>query len=281
MSFLIFLKNLKQRLLILIFRRKPEPPPVIDERPKLSLLIPYRKSDKQRDLVLKWLLKYWKAELPDAEIIIGRSKSKIFSKTEAFNDAARKSTGKVLVLLDADAYISGKVLDRAATRILDELDNHLWYVPYRKLYRLNRFATNLIIYSDPANPFRVPSPPPKNYLEDNGDKAGYGHRYGAMVMEFPREAFDILGGFDERFKGWGGEDVAILRALDTLYGKHKITNNDVLHLHHPVIGKNYKDRMWKGQQKQLNSELASKYNRATRNPSKMRELVEEGKKKKK
>ena len=64
----------------------------------------------------------------------------------------------------------------------------------------------------------------------------YGHRYGAMITILPREALDTLGCFDERFKGWGGEDIAFLRALDTLFGKHKTIDDDVMHLWHPVIG---------------------------------------------
>lgn len=247
-------------------------------QPKISLLIPFTSNSKQRNKTFRWLLEYWKHELPDAEIIIGKNNGRPFCKTAALNDAAEKATGKILVIVDADTYMSGKIIEYCADRILEEIaeGEKLWYVPYRHLYRLNKLATRLVLQSDPADPYRFTSPPDDIYLDDNGMKAGYGHRYGAMIMIFPREALDAIHCFDERFKGWGGEDVALLRALDTLYAKHKTTNTDVLHLWHPTIGHNYKSRVWQNQREQYNNNLATKYHKATRHPSKMRELVEEG-----
>lgn len=258
-----------RRLRITSFRRKP--------RPKISLLIPFSTKDKYRKRTFKWLLKYWKHELPDAEIIIGKSRGKPFCKGEALNNAAREAKGKVLVILDADAYISGKVLDKCADQILENLENHLWFVPYRHLYRLTKGVSEVITSSCPEDPVRIPCPPPDEYVSDNKDRSKYGHRYGAMIMMFPREALEVLGCFDERFRGWGGEDVALLRALDTLYGKHKTKRGCVFHLWHPFIGENYKTRVWEGQEEaNANQKLANKYHKATRHPSKMRKLVDDG-----
>lgn len=251
--------------------------PRYHHRPKISLLIPFSSKSRIRKHAFKWLLQYYRHQLPNAEIIVGHSHSKIFCKGRALNDAAKKATGRVLVILDADTYMSGKVIERCANRILQELENNLWYVPYRYLYRLNKRITDQIIFSDPSNPLCIPSPPPPEFLDDKGNKSMYGHRYGAMVMIFPREALDTLGCFDERFKGWGGEDIALLRALDTLYGKHKTTDNDILHLWHPFIGGNYQTRTWEGQKHgSANNKLANEYNRATRNPAAMRKLVDKG-----
>ena len=246
---------------------------------EISLLIPFSSKDRIRRRNFKWLLQYWKHELPEAEIVIGKPKSKIFCKGEALNNAVSKSTGKVLVILDADAYLSGRVIRRCARRMLEELHygNHLWYVPYRDLYRLTKDATEKVIESNPEHPYRFPSPPPRYDVEEGGYKSKYGARYGAMIMMFPRKAYELLGCFDERFRGWGGEDVALLRALDTLFGKHKTTRNDILHLWHPFLGEDYKSRRWDGQNSGgSNSKLAIEYHKASRHPSKMRELVEEG-----
>lgn len=265
--------KLRKYLINMLFRKHHK------LRPKISLLIPFSSNDPYRRKSFKWLLQYWKYELPEAEIIIGKSNSKIFCKGEALNNAAKKAKGEILVILDADAYINGGVINKCADRIIEELEyeNHLWYVPYRNLYRLNKHATSHVLDSDPKYPYRFTVPPPNCDIENKGHSNKYGHRYGAMIMMFPREALNILGCFDERFKGWGGEDVALLRALDTLYGKHRTTNNDILHLWHPFYGENYKTRIWKGQQSaNPNSELANKYNHATRHPSRMRQLVDEG-----
>lgn len=266
MNFMIILKRLKN---ILVVRGK---------QPKISLLVPFRADTPARTEALRWLRKYWKCALPEAEFIVGFSQRDVFCKTEAFNNAARKARGKVLVLLDADAYIDADTINLCADRILEELDNHLWFVPYRRLYRLTKAATDLILESDPCDPLLVSDPPPLGWVEeDHMDKAGYGHRYGAMVMIIPREALDVIGCFDERFQGWGGEDVALLRALDTLYGKHKTINGPVFHFWHQKIGQTYKERRWEGQESQRgNNNLAMRYHKATGKPDEMRALVDEG-----
>lgn len=241
---------------------------------KISLLIPFSTTDPNRKANFEWLLQYWKHELPDAEIVIGKCKSEIFCKAEALNDAARRSKGKVLVILDADAYIEGSVIDNCADKIIEHVHHNLWFVPYRRLYRLTKAASKLITDSDPENPYRTPVPVDESEIENAGNKVGYGHRYGAMLMMFHKKAYRKIKGFDERFKGWGGEDVCLLRALDTLYGKHKTTNNNIYHLWHPFIGSTYEQRRWDGQPSGGSNWIISKeYGKAFRNPSMMRELL--------
>lgn len=265
MNFLTFLKRFTIYFLG-VFKRKRK-------RPKISILIPFSSNNPNRIANFKWVLKYWKKELPDAEVIVGTSEGPVFCKSEALNVAARKSTGRVLVIMDADAYIAGEILNKCADRILRGT-HPLWFVPYRNLYRLSEKTTELIIKSSPSKPLRL-NPSLLPLAEEEGYKSKYGHRYGAMCMIFPREAYDVLGCFDERFKGWGGEDVALLRALDTLYGKHKTTNNDIYHLYHPFIGESYQTRKWEGQvNPNINSILANEYHKATRRPTKMRALVD-------
>lgn len=248
-------------------------------RPKISIIVPFGSKDPHRNRVARWNIKYWTDEIPDSEIIIGRSHSKPFSKTEAFNNGLERALGDVFVLLDADAYMDGEVISAAADRILEELKEgeHLWYVPYRRLWRLNQRVTEQILDSNPKNPLRIVDPPPPEDIDGSYTHSTYGKRYAAMVMVIPREAYETLGGFDERFKGWGGEDASILRALDTLWGKHKTTNNAVFHLWHPQIGKTYRDRMWEGQHhRHPNDHLAQRYHKANKHPKQMRELVDEG-----
>jgi predicted glycosyltransferase involved in capsule biosynthesis len=275
MNFSMFFKRLKAFFLRLIYGKN------YMKQPKISLLIPFSSKDPVRQDTFEWLLEYWSYELPDAEVIVGKCKSKIFCKGEALNNAVGKSKGKVLVVLDADAYMDGEVLDKCADTILEELayGNKMWYVPYRNLYRLTKEATELVTSSDPWDSFRFPTSMDLEYVEDKdiGYRSKYGARYGAMAMMFPREAYDILGCFDERFKGWGGEDIALLRAIDTLFGKHKTSNNDIYHLWHPMIGDSPKNKMWAGQDSpNPNSWLASRYNRVTGKPAEMRKLVDEG-----
>lgn len=250
------------------------------KRPQISLLVPFRaNSDAPHRLwIWEWLLEYWSYELPDAEIVMGRSKSVAFSKTEAVNDAARRATGRIFVILDSDAYLRGEVILHCAREIEEaqRRGHKLWFIPYRHLYRLTEGSTERVLNSDPRRPYRFSSPPARDEVESTVGSM-HGHHFGAMVQIMPREAFRTVGCMDPRFQGWGGEDVAFLRALDTLYGKHKTVDVDVLHLWHPNLGTSVYNRMWEGQDTPgTNSKLAERYNRATGDRARMRALVDEG-----
>jgi len=106
-----------------------------------------------------------------------------------------------------------------------------------------------------------------------------------MVQLCPREAFDALGGWDERFCGWGGEDHAMMRAMDTVYWPHKTLPGSVLHIWHPMIGNSglktlvsWKERRWEGQtDPTANNKLSWRYYHAFNKPEVMRKLVKEWK----
>lgn len=267
----MYLKRLVAFLLEII-TKEPKP------QPEISIIIPFSSNNAIRKRNFKWLLRHLKHELPDAEIIIGKSKSQVFCKGEALNDAVDQSHGKVLVLLDADALISADVIKHCSKRILEELKygHKLWYVPYRRLYRLTKEITEKIVNSNPKYPVHIPEPIPLEWIENQGDTSKYGHHYGAMCMIFPREAYEAIGCFDERFQGWGGEDISFLKTFDMLWGKYKTTNTPIYHLHHPFIGNNYKDKKWDGQDKvSANSNLAIRYHYATENYVKIKKLSEE------
>ncbi len=261
---------------------------------KISLLVPFQSNEQHRLRSWKWLREYWRAAIPDAEIIVGIDREsrhtwrnrhpKPFSKAIAVDNAFRKSHGDIIVIVDADAYIDTKVITHCAERMraARRAEVHLWFIPYLHLYRLRKGITDQIIESDPECPLRLPTPPPHRDIE-NPDTSSYGHQYGAMIQMLPREAFELVGGMDPRFRGWGGEDVALVRSVDTLYGKHRNTHNDVLHLWHPTIqgtpvpGRPWMTRIWEGQSApRSNDKLASQYHRANGNPEAMRALIKHG-----
>lgn len=264
-------------------------------RPGISLLVPFQSKNIIRKATWKWLRAYYRHALPGAEIVMGKDRKskkawyrqnpRPFSKTTAINKAFKKSTKDVIVVLDADAYIQTEVLTHCAERIrfARKAGVRLWFVPYRRLMRLTLGATVEILDSPVTRPFFLPIPPVDIESVDV-DASGYGRLYGAMVQIFPREAFELVEGADERFSGWGSEDLALVQALDTLWGPHKNTANDVLHLWHPRIpgdrrdgkGKTYKVRYWEGQESfKTNEELAAKYNEANGDPGKMWGLISE------
>jgi glycosyltransferase involved in cell wall biosynthesis len=207
-----------------------------------------------------------------------------FSKSVAVNDAARKAKGDVFVIVDADGYVSADAVLLCAKQIrrARAQKHRLWYVPYRQFYRLTEDATARVIESDPKKPYVYATPPHDQCILDTSGSQ-HGHWYGAMIQIMSREAFDAVGGWDPRFRGWGGEDHAAMRAMDTLYWRHKTMPIQVLHLWHPMFSPegtsawvDWRYRMWRGQTKAgANDDLSGRYYGANGDPVRMRKLVNE------
>lgn len=246
---------------------------------KISLLVPWRDDGTEGRLVnWTWLRKFWEHELPNAELIIGVDEGIPFSKTCAINNAFQQSHGDVVVLLDADCYIEPSVILECADRIRNARKEippePLWFVPYRHLFRLTTDATTKLIASSPDNALRFTNPPD---LDDVGSTAGSaaGHWFGALIQIMPREAYMMVGGMDPRFRGWGGEDVTFVRVIDTLYGRHRTTDNQVFTLMHHAEG-NELLRTWEGQEKiGANNVLSVKYRKVYGDKLRMRALIQE------
>jgi hypothetical protein len=256
----------------------------------VSILIPARCVDKDQRLInLQWIKKYWHAQLPGAEVIVGEDwRSDLpFSKSVAVNDAAWRSEGDVLVITDTDIYIDTNEVMECVKRIRHARarGHRLWFIPYRQFYRLTKEASARVLRSDPKYPYQFSVPPDTEDILDtsgSGDPA-HGHWFGAGIQILPREAFECVGGWDERFRGWGGEDHSIMMATDTLYWPHKTLSGQALHLWHPMLGSKgqemyltWKYRMWKGQTETgANDDLCGRYYGAYGHPHRMRKLIDE------
>lgn len=258
----------------------------------ISVIIPFRASMSQMQRIhnLLWLLKYWRASLPGAEVVVGKDpdQGKPFSKSAAVNNGVARTRGDILVIVDADGFIDAESVLHCAgeIRAARKRGQKLWFVPYRRFLRLTEAATRRLLASDPRKPLAFPSPlPQEDVLGGSGSDPTIGHWYGAMIQICPREAFEAAGGWDERFRGWGGEDHAAMRAMDTLWWPHKTLPGRVLHMWHPQISPegereqvHWKNRMWAGQEAPgANDALAGRYYGAYRSPERMRKLVDEGK----
>src|SRR5258708_16851789 len=222
-------------------------------------------------------MRYWGYEGPEAELMVRKDDSRPVCKTAALNRGCEKAKGDIIVLLDADCYIRGQVIRDCAgkTRSSRRRGIPLWYVPYRRFYRLSETASKRLIVSDPADPVRFPDPPAYDDVEQP-EIASTGHWWGALIQIMPREAFAKVGGMDERFRGWGGEEASFMITVDTLYGKHKTRNTAGCLVWPPAIIDTTKgfSRLWEYQQSaRSNDYLAKQYLRARGDAEAMRRVV--------
>lgn len=246
----------------------------------LALIVPFRDDHAVgRGTNWAWLLNHWKFELPAAQIVTGTDTGNPFSKTCAVNNAFQQTnpSNDIIVMIDADCYIAADVILSCAAAIREarRWREPLWFVPYRHLYRLTNSATEQLVSSSYDCPVTFVTPHSPNDVGSSEELAAIGHRFGALIQIFPREAFLTIGGMDPRFRGWGGEDVSNVRALDTLYGVHQTTPNEVMTLWHTALGDVYL-RKWAGQDGVgINNELSVRYRSARRDPMRMRALISE------
>jgi len=155
---------------------------------------------------------------------------------------------------------------------------------------LRKEAAARLLKSNPAKPYRFPTPPKFSDIQnDSGSR--YGHWWGAGIQICPREAFEKVGGWDERFRGWGGEDHSAMQAMDTLYWRHKTLPGQHLHVWHPMLSDSaegseddsgwvgWQYRVWKNQKTSgANDKLSTRYYGANGKAIRMRKLVNEWKK---
>lgn len=244
---------------------------------KISLLVPFRTDHAERERNWRWLERYWRAVMPEAEVIVGTDDGRPFCKTAAVNRAFRRSTGDIIVVLDADCYISPESIRECARRIREAraYGRPLWYMPYKRFYRLTEPASMRLLESDPADALTFGDPPPDADL-DSSSGVSIGHWYGALIQMMPREAFIEVHGMDERFRGWGGEDISFMYAIDTLFGRHRVFNGPVYHVHHATIKGKWKyTRQWDGQASpEINDQLSTKYQEAVGDRLRMSQLID-------
>jgi predicted glycosyltransferase involved in capsule biosynthesis len=244
---------------------------------KISLLVPFKTDGAEREANWQWLKCFWESAMPDAEVIVESDDGIPFCKTAAVNRAFARSRGDIIVILDADCFINPEAIRECADRIREAIDRNqaLWYLPYRRFYRLTEEATAWLLGLDPEvmGFFEFVDPP--EHMYHNAPTISGSHWWGALIQVMPREAFIAAGKMDERFKGWGGEDASFMHALDTLYGQHRTLDAPVFHLWHPTIPGVWKGtRQWFGQMRpEINDQLAGKYIDALGDRLRMSKLV--------
>lgn len=190
----------------------------------ISIVIPFRSQDNDRDVLLDYVVERYSGFWPDAEIIVSDCEGERFNRSAARNRGVEASSGDTLIIADADTITDKKNLE-VGTSIVGTTNR--WVLPYndRGYWNLNHDFTRYVLNHDPLAD-----------VSYRDTEFGWNHRIEswAGILIMPREAFDAVNGYDERFKGWGYEDNAFRLALDVLWGSYLRTDGDVYHLYHAV-----------------------------------------------
>lgn len=188
----------------------------------LSVLIPYRSDGGERDRIFDWIQSRYRQLLPEVEICIGEDDSDVFNRSKARNDAFAKSTKDYLLVADADTAVEPYAVGAALFLIMQQ--HRSWYIPYEWYYNINAEVSEQILRGSPSQSILIHEGQWDHKLDSTA---------GMLLM--PRDAWETVDGYDERFVGWGYEDNAFQLALDTLWAPHRrVGFGQGLHLHHPV-----------------------------------------------
>lgn len=235
------------------------------DRPSLSVLVAWRDTDGSRSAAWDLIRERFAQQMPEAELVVGTDDGdEPFHKTLALNRAAAAAQGDVFYVTDADTWVDPEAVWRAVGEVASDMKS--WYRPWNIKVKMNEAATDHVLAQGASwdgsvdhRPFGRPE-----------HRNGFRH---CPPLVLHRTAWETVGGMDERFRGWGQEDLAFSLAMTRLVGQQKTIVGNAWHLWHPRRGRSGSD-LWSGQDSQAdNIALAQEYRRA-RTPEAMRQLIE-------
>lgn len=195
----------------------------------VSLIVPFRHDNwgyREQNWWSCW--RWWNTYGPKGiEICVSDDgDNEPFNRSRARNKAIEKATGDILIIADADTLVRSDGLIYALGQVAE--GKAPWAIPYRWYYNLSREYTDKLNQNEAIG---RPSP--------NDEKFGYEHKIlsWAGILVVPKAAALSIGGYDERFEGWGFEDNAFRLKLDYEWGPHRRTNGNAYHYWHPIAEK--------------------------------------------
>lgn len=204
----------------------------------ISYIVCYREASSERKQALEFTLRRFKNYFPSIEIIIAEQDSEsrlvldkspnvnhlfiynsgLFNKSWAFNCAVKNTDKDIFVFADADIFLDkeGYIECFEAIKDFDAITPNKVEISN---VRIDEDAEDQVQFLNPRKLYTF---------------AG-----GLLIMT--RDAFESIGGWDERFEGWGGEDDAMSHVIFNRL-KTKTFNLPNYHIDHPhenITGNNH------------------------------------------
>lgn len=216
-----------------------------------AVVLPWRGGCPHREAALAWVIARYAESHPRWRLVLGSCTDGPWVKARAVADALTHTKADTLVIADADVWCDNLATTVAA---LTESD---WAVPHRNVHRLDQASTAAVLAGAP--------------LGGTYDERPYLGHLGGGIVALSRDLYEQVP-LDPRFENWGREDDSWAVALRTLAGNPWRGSEPLWHLWHPP-----QQRPHRKAGSESNEALWQRYRHLLRQPSRMRELIEEAK----
>ncbi|MFT4535527.1 MAG: glycosyltransferase involved in cell wall biosynthesis [Saprospiraceae bacterium] len=204
---------------------------------KISYIVCYRESGIERKKALVFTISRFRQYFPDIEIIIVEQDLKtklaidknlnvrhlflynpgLFNRSWAFNCATKNIFNEILIFTDADIFLEKE----GYIECFNAAENFEAITP-------NKLEISNVSIGETDDQITFLN---KRKL----------HSFAGGMLIITKKAFQKIGGWDERFEGWGGEDDAMSHVIYNLL-RSQTLNTENYHIDHPhehITGNNH------------------------------------------
>lgn len=192
----------------------------------VAVIVPHRPVDEHRAAAFETVRGWWALACPEFQVVPVDDGGEPFSRAGSVNLGAEGCDADVLVIADNDVLISRRqILDAVALAVsglglVQPFDELRWFDP----------AATRVLLEQPWRAFDQSAPAPELVFTPCENTPLLG---GMNVVS--RRTWDAVGGFDRRFRGWGGEDIAFARVCAEVAPIRRV-QGPLMHLWHPKTG---------------------------------------------
>lgn len=201
---------------------------------RVVFLVPRREDGGHRDRLWAVCRQRWERLFPDWPVYEGHhlADEGPWNRARAVNRAgALAGDWDVGIVIDADVMVDREQAAEAARKAA-EAGKVTWaHYGWRELHR----ETTEALLADPAPVMQPDLDIPSSWVRKSTPISW------SCVMAVPRKVWDALGGMDERFEGWGGEDTAFAAAVQGMHGWSRV-EGVVTNLWHDPSGRQPRTR---------------------------------------
>lgn len=192
---------------------------------KVAILVPRRAGIEDRDRLWAFARTWWENDHPDWPIVEGHHDLGPFNRSAAINRAAELAGDwDVALIIDSDTLVD----PHAARSAVDiAAATNAMVVAGDERVMISKQGTAKILNGYRGN-WRVRGVQERVYTDSC-----------SCCVAVSRKLWDEVGGFDERFVGWGFEDIGFRIACETLTGRPMVKlSSAMFHLWHTTSHEN-------------------------------------------